>query len=117
MCYLPRQRSSYTLTSTHSVLTSERFDALLDSSSTGIVEPDNGSADEDGLIHDLADLLGVGGGETAAEDGEVLTEDESASSVDETVTRDHAVSVVFLLLHPEIRASMLGEHVIFYEAA
>ena len=57
----------------------------------------------------------MGGGETPAKNGEVLTEDEGAASVDKAVAGDHAVAVVLFLIHPEVRAPMLGEHIILDE--
>src|SRR6185503_2962354 len=61
------------------------------------------------LIHQAADLLGVGARQTAAEDGEVLAEDEDRASVDETVAGDDAVAEDALLRHPEVRAAVRHE--------
>ena len=53
-------------------------------------------------IHHLADLLGVGLGERAAKDREVLREDEDAAAVNEAVTGDDAVAGVELFVEPEV---------------
>lgn len=57
-------------------VTRQGVHALLDAGAAAIVEPDHRRADLYGQIHDLADLLGEGLGEAAAEDGEILTEHE-----------------------------------------
>src|SRR5260370_12340374 len=44
------------------------------------------------LVHDLADLLGMRLGERAAEDGEVLAEDEDEAPVDRAVAGDDSVA-------------------------
>ena len=53
----------------------------------------------------------------AAEHGEVLAEDEDQPAVDRAVAGDHAVARDLLLLHAEIGAAMLDEHVPFLEGA
>ena len=51
----------------------------------------------------------------AAEDREVLAEDEYQSTVDGAVTGHHAVAGNLLLVHVEIAAAVLDEHVPFLE--
>ena len=60
----------------------ERDDALLDPRAAGIVQADDRGADLHRQVHDLADLLGVRLRERAAEDREVLAEDEDRAAVD-----------------------------------
>ena len=83
----------------------------------GVVEADDGRADLQGEVHDLADLLGVGLGEAAAEDGEVLGEDEDEAAVDAAVAGDDAVAGNLLLGHAEVEAAVLDELVELLEGA
>ena len=55
-----------------------------------------------GQVHDLADLLGVRLGQRAAEDREVLAEDEHQPSVDGAVAGDDAVAQDALLVEAEV---------------
>jgi hypothetical protein len=102
----------------HVGITAERRDAFLDARAAGIVEADYRAADLDRLVHDLADLLGVGLGQCAAEHGEVLREDEDHAAVDRAVADHHAVAGDLLLLaHAEIDAAVLLEHVPLFKGA
>ena len=65
----------------------------------------------------LRDLLRVRLGERAAEDGEVLAEDEDQAAVHRAVAGDHAVAGDALLGHAEIDAAVLDEHVGLFERA
>ena len=65
----------------------ERDDALLDPRSARVVDPDHRAAVLDGEIHHLADLLREDLGERAAEDGEVLAEDEDLAAEDRRRSR------------------------------
>ena len=98
-------------------VTGEGVAALLDTGTAGVIETDDGSADGHGLVHDLADLLGVGEGEGAAEDGEVLGVDEDETAVDGTVAGDDTVARVVLLLHTEVGATVGLELVVLAEGA
>ena len=60
------------------------------------------------ILHDLG---GVGFGERAAEDGEVLREGVGEPAVDATVAGDHAVAGHDLLLHAEVAATVGDERV------
>src|SRR5262249_55488884 len=95
----------------------ERDDALLDARARAVVEPDHGRTDLGGEVHDLADLLGEGAREAAAEDREVLREDEDAAPLDEPVAGDHAVTGDLLLRHAEVGAAVRHELVDLDEAA
>ena len=75
----------------------ERLDALLDARAARVVEADDGRADLHREVHDLADLLGVGAAQAAAEDREVLREDEDLAPVDQAVAGDDAVAQDLLL--------------------
>ena len=70
-----------------------------------------------GQVHDLADLLGVGLRERAAEDGEVLGEDVDQAAVDAAVAGDDAVARDLLLVHAEVGAAVDDELVDLVEAA
>ena len=65
----------------------ERGDALLDARAAGVVEADDRRAVLHRQVHHLADLLGVGLGQRAAEDGEVLGEDVDQAAVDRCRSR------------------------------
>lgn len=67
-------------------------------------------------VHHLANLLSIRPTQTAAEDGEVLSENEHLAAVDEAVARHHAVTQYLLLLHAEVRAPMHDEAADFDEA-
>ena len=101
----------------HLGIAGERGHPLLDPRPAGIVDPDDGRADLHGLVHDLADLLGMGLAQRAAEDGEVLAEDEDQPAVDGAMAGHHPIARDLLLGHAEIRAAMLDEHVPFLEGA
>src|SRR5207245_1249445 len=60
----------------------------------------------DGQVHHLADLLGEDLAERAAEDGEVLGEDEDAPPEDRPVARDDGVAVGASIHHPEVRLAV-----------
>ena len=101
----------------HLGIAGQRGDPLLDPRPAGIVDADHRGADLHGLVHDLADLLGMGLAQRAAEDGEVLAEDEDQPAVDRAMAGHHPVARDLLLGHAEIRAAMLDEHVPFLEGA
>ena len=89
----------------------ERLDPFLDARAARVVEADDGRPDLHGQVHHLADLLRVGARQRAAEDGEVLGEDEDLATVDEPVAGDDAVPEHLLLLHAEIGATVGDEAV------
>ncbi len=70
-----------------------------------------------GEIHHLADLLGEGARERAAEDGEVLREEEDQAAVDLAVAGHDAIARDLLLFHPEVGAAMDDEAVGLGEGA
>ena len=85
----------------HVGVTAQRGHAFLDARAARVVQADHGCADLHGLIHDLADLLGVRLGQRAAEHGEILAEDKHQSAVDRAVAGDHAVTGTFLSAMPK----------------
>ena len=87
-------------------VTAERRHALLDSRPARIVQPDDRHADLHREVHHLADLLGVGLGQRAAEDGEVLAEDVHQPAVDAAVAGDDAVAERMLVGDPEFGRAM-----------
>ena len=82
-----------------------------------VVDADHRRADGHGVVHDLADLLGVGLGERAAEHREVLAKDEDEAAVDGAGTRHHAVAGDALSGHAELGAAVLDEGVDLLERA
>ena len=80
-----------------------------------VVQADHRGADLHGLVHHLADLLGVRFAQGAAEYREVLAEDEHQAPVDGAVAGHHAVAGDVGLVHAEVRAAVLDEHVPLFE--
>gem|GEM_PF-5058313 len=95
----------------------EALDAFLDARAAGVVEAHDRHAHLQGGVHHLADLLGVGLREGAAEDGEVLAEEVDRPPVHARVPRDHAVPEDLLLLHAEVVATVRDEAVELDEGA
>src|SRR5262249_14883910 len=97
----------------------EGDDALLDPRAARVVQADEGRADLQREVHELADLRGVRLGEGAAEDREVLREDEDRTAVDAHRARDDAVArdLVRGLVHPEVARAMDDERVHLVEGA
>src|SRR5262249_10417327 len=84
----------------------ERDDALLDARAARVVDPDHWTAVLRGHIHDLADLLGERLRQRAAEDREVLREDEDLAAEDRPVAGHDSVPVRPPIHHPEERVSV-----------
>ncbi len=89
----------------------ERDDSLLDPGTARVVQADHGGTDLGGQVHDLAHLLGHHFAERAAEDGEVLREDEHLAPVDRAVAGDHRVAPWPALLHLEVVGPVADEGV------
>src|SRR5690606_26302752 len=81
------------------------------------VDPDHRGAILHGQIHDLADLLGMGLAERAAENGEILRKHIDQPSVDRAPAGDHAIAGDDGFTHAEIGGTMGDEHVVFFETA
>ena len=71
----------------------------------------------DGKVHYHADLFGHGLRQGAAGDGEILCKDIDEPAVDRAAAGHHAVSVGMALVHAEVRAAVMDEHVVFFETA
>ncbi len=66
----------------------------------------------------LGDLLRMRLGQRAAENGKILGEDKNRAAIDSTPAGNDAIAGnLGLLVHAEIRAAMLHEHVEFLERA
>ncbi|MPM67767.1 hypothetical protein SDC9_114691 [bioreactor metagenome] len=90
--------------------------AFLDTRTARIVQADHRGADLHRLVHDLADFLGVGFRQRAAEHSEILREDEDQTTIDGAIADHNAVArSLFGLIHAEVDATVLLEHVPFFE--
>ncbi len=89
---------------------------FLDTGAARVVEADARGTVLHGHVHHLADLLGQGLGQGAADHGEVLCEDIDQTAGDRAVTGHHTVAQVGFLLHAEVVAAVGHEHVEFFEA-
>jgi hypothetical protein len=98
-------------------ITAQRGHTFLDARAAAVVQADDRRADLHRLVHHLADLLGMGLAQGAAEDGEVLAEDEHQAAVDHAVAGDHAVARDLVVGHAEVGTAVLDEHVPFLEGA
>ena len=87
----------------------ERRDTFLDSRAAGIVQTDDRRADLHREVHDLADLLRVRLRQRAAEDREVLAEDEHEAAIDRPVSGDDAIAEEPLRRGPNVRRAMGDE--------
>ena len=95
----------------------QRVATLLNTGTARVVQTDDGSTHVHGLVHDLADLLGVGAGQRSSQHGEVLGEQEDQTAVDGTVTSDHTIAGVVLLLHSKVHATVSLQLVVLAEGA
>src|SRR5690606_13555120 len=82
-----------------------------------VVEADDRRPTLHRQIHDLADLLRVGPGQAATEDGEVLGEDVDDATVDLAIAGDDAVAGDLLRLHVKVSAAVGDELVQLDEGA
>ena len=95
----------------------EADDALLDPGAAGVVDADHRRPDLGGEVHHLAHLLRHHLAEAAAEDGEVLGEDEDGAAVDRAVAGDDGVAPGPFLLHLEVVGAVADEGVELLEGA
>ena len=95
----------------------QRHHAFLNARAAGIVQADDRRAHAHGHVHDLDDLGGVGLRERAAEDGEVLREDEHQPAFDAAIAGEEAVAEVLLLVHAEVGAAVGDQLVGLFEGA
>ena len=101
----------------HAGITAERRHTLLDAGAAGIEKADDRRAVLERHLLQLLDLLGMGLRQRAAEDGEILGEDEDQAAVDRAPAGDHAVAGELLLGHAEIDRAVLDEDAVFLERA
>ena len=97
--------------------TSQRAAALLDASSAGVVQADNGSTSLHSLVHNLADFQRHGFAQATSENGEVLSKNVYGTALDGTVTSHNTIAQERLLLHVEIDATMGDKHIKFFKGA
>ena len=95
----------------------QRVDPFLNAGSARVVDSDQRNAHVQRIIHDLRDFTGVHEAERAAGHGKVLCEDSDGLTADHARADDDAVSRKRLVLHSEIAAVMLHEHIVFVERA
>src|SRR5262249_28263262 len=93
----------------------KRPNTLLNARAAGIEKTDHRRSILHRHIGDLADLLRVPLGRRTAHDGEVLGKDVNHAAIDRAPTRDDAVARDLVLVHPEIRVSVLDKHVELFE--
>src|SRR5262249_38654780 len=89
----------------------KRIDAFLNARTAGIAQPDDRRSNFHRHIEDFADLLRIGLRERAAEHGKVLAVHKNEAAVDRAVAGDAAVAGNLVILHAEMCAAMLDEHV------
>jgi hypothetical protein len=101
----------------HLAVAAEGGDALLDAGAAGVEQADDRRPRPQGHVLDLGDLLRVGLGQGAAEDREILREDKDGAAVDRAPAGYHAVAGNLDVIHAEIGAAVLHEHVELLERA
>jgi len=89
----------------------------LDARPAGVEQADHRRPDLHRLALDLDDLGRVRARQAAAEHGEVLGEDVDDLAVDRAPAGDDAVAGHLLVLHAEVGAAVLDEHVELLERA
>ncbi len=99
----------------HLAIAAERGDAFLDARAAGVEQADDRRAVLDRHVLDFGDFPRVLLAERAAEHGEILGEHIDRAAIDRAPAGDDAVARHVLLLHAEIGAAMLDEHVEFLE--
>ena len=95
----------------HFAITGERGDAFLDARAARIQQADHRRTVLHRHVLDLADLLGMGFGERAAEHGEILRINVSHAAIDRAPTGDDAIAGDDVLVRAEIGVAVLHEHV------
>jgi hypothetical protein len=92
-------------------------EASEDGRATRIVQADDRRAHLEREVHDLDDLRGIGFGQRAAKDREVLRERVDNATVDASVAGDNPVAQHELIGHAEVAAAMGDEPVDLLEGA
>ena len=75
-------------------ISSQRIHAFLNPGATGVVQPNDGRADPDRMVHNLADFLGMGFPQGTSNYGKVLAEDKHLPAINGSMTGYHAISRV-----------------------
>src|SRR5947209_5968069 len=101
----------------HFAIAAKRRDAFLNAGAAGVEQADDWRAIAQSHILDFYDLLRMRFAERAAEDGKILGKDKDRAAVDRTPAGHDAVARNFHLLHAEIIAAMLDEHVELFEGS
>ena len=101
----------------HVGIAAERIHPFLDACAARVIETDHRRAHLHRVVHDLADLFGVGLGQRTTEHGEVLREHEHQPTIDRAIAGDHTVTRRVISVHAEVVAAVLLEHVPLFEAA
>ena len=89
----------------------QRVYTLLNTGTTGIVQPDNRGTHGHGFIHNLTNFLCQHFGKSTAEDREILGKHEHEASVDSTLSGNDTVAQEFGFLHAEVVTTVCYEHV------
>lgn len=98
-------------------IAAERGNAFLDARAATVVEADDGSANLQRLIHDLADLRGIGFRQCTAEDSEILGESEDDTAVDPAISSDYAISRNTLSVEAKILGAVDDQLIEFLKGA
>src|SRR5687768_1674174 len=84
----------------------ETDDTFLNTRSPGIIQTNNRSANLHGQVHDLANFFSVSFRKRSAKHSEVLREHKNVASIDQTVSGDHTVARIQLLVESEVFRAM-----------
>ena len=95
----------------------QRVDTFLNPGTTRVIQSDARSPHLHGHIHHFTDFQGHGFGKGTGRHGEILSKHINQTTFDCSVSGYDAVSQIMLLVHPEVCATMLYEHVHFFKAA
>ena len=95
----------------------ERVEPFLDARAARIVESDHGAASLQGVIHQVADFLGVNASQRTAANGKILAEGRHDTAIHQPRARNHAVARHGFFLHAEVMAIVLGVKAGFLECA
>ena len=95
----------------------ERSDPFLDARSARVLEADYRGSGVEGHVQHLADLVRDNSAQTAAENGEVLGEDEHRAAIDRAVSGDDCVAERAFVLYAETRRLVPDELIDLLEGA
>ncbi len=95
----------------------QRLHPFLNARPAGVEQADDRRTRRQGHLLDLDDLGRVGARQRAAEHREVLRKDIDQTAVDGAAPGDDAVAGDALILHPEVVAAVLHEHIGLFEGA